>query len=110
MLIVGSAGLGVLSLRSAPNQGTSWCFTVFVPILVSGTIDINPGPVPLFSHPHGICRYQSTTVGAHRGAGRGVNWSSEPDEPIVFVTHSLRFRPGSQEWSMGLRRRQRCSV
>ena len=83
---------------------------MIVPILVSGTIDINPGPVPLFSHPHGICRYQSMTVGAHRGAGRGVDWSSDPDGLIIFATRAFRFWPGSQEWSLGLRRRQRFSV
>src|SRR3954468_12471199 len=60
--MVSSAGVRVLSLRRALNLGTSWCVTIFVPNLVSGTIDINPGPVPLFSHPHGICRYQSTTL------------------------------------------------
>src|ERR1043165_6744701 len=108
--MVGSTGLGVLSLRRAPNLGTSWCFTVFVPTLASGTIDNNLGPVPLFSHPHGICRYQTTTVGTHRGAGRGVDWSSAPDGTIIFVTRALCFRPGSQEWSMGLRHRQRFSV
>src|SRR3954466_12809298 len=110
MLIVGSAGLGVLSLQRAPNLGTSWCITVFVPNLDSGTIDINSGPVPLFSHPHGVCRDQSTTVGAPRGAGRGVDWSADPDGLIICVAHSLCFRPGSQERSMGLRHRQRFSV
>src|ERR1043165_5278457 len=108
--MVGSAGLGVLSLRRAPNLGTSWCFTVFVPILISGTIDNNPGPVPLFSHPHGICRYQSTIVGGHHGAGRGVDWSAELDGPIICVTRALHFRPGSQEWILGLRHRQSFSV
>src|SRR3954464_5760338 len=110
LLIVGSAGLGVLSLRRAPNLGTSWCFTVFVPIPASGTIDNNLGPVPLFSHPHGICRHQTTTEGDHHGAGRGVDWSSDPDGTIIFVTRAFRFWPGSQERSMGLRRRQCFSV
>src|SRR3954468_21537151 len=65
--MVSSAGVRFLSLRRALNLVTSWCVTVFVPNLVSGTIDINPGPVPLFSHPHGIFRHQSATIGAHRG-------------------------------------------
>src|ERR1041385_8831269 len=46
----------------------------------SGTIDIFfLASSPHFSHPHGICHYLSTTVGAHRGADRGFDWSKDPD-------------------------------
>ena len=85
----------MLSLRRAPNLGTSWCLTVLVPNPVSGTIDTLLGSSPSLSHPHGICRHETTTVGAHRGADRGVDWSSDPDGTILSIEHALRFRPGS---------------
>ena len=67
-----------------------------VPNPVSGTIGILLGHVPLFCHPHGIYRHFTTTVGAHRGAGRGIDWSSDPDGTILCIERALCFRTGSQ--------------
>src|ERR1043165_6771769 len=73
--MVGSAGLGVLSLRRAPNLGTSWFFTVFVPTLSSGTIEINLGLSPSLAIPMASAvtkrRQLAPTVG-QAGASTGV--------------------------------------
>ena len=50
----------MLSLRRAPNLGTSWCPHRVCAQPDSGTIDIFfLVSSPLFSHPHGICRHIS---------------------------------------------------
>src|ERR1041385_5080387 len=59
--IASSAGLGVLSLRRALNLGTSWCLTVCSHSRFRYQRH-SPRFVPLFSHPHGICHYISTTA------------------------------------------------
>ena len=53
----------MLSLRRAPNLGTSWCPHRVCAQPDSGSIDIFfLASSPHFSHPHGICRYISTTL------------------------------------------------
>ena len=96
----------MLSLRRAPNLGTSWCPHRVCAQPDSGTIDIFfLASSPHFSHPHGICRYISTTVGAHHGADRGVDWSSDPDGIFLCVRREPRLRPDYQTWGNRLRGR-----
>src|ERR1044072_4927773 len=80
------AGVGVLSRRRAPNLVTSWCLHRVCAQPDFGSIDIFfLASSPLFSHPHGIYRCISTTVGAHRGADRGADWSQDPDGLFLCV-------------------------
>ena len=84
----------MLSLRRAPNLGTSWCLHRACTQPDSGTIDIfSLASSPHFSHPHGICHYISTTVGAHRGADLGVDWSQDPDGLFPCVGRKPRLWP-----------------
>ena len=63
-----SRSKGVISNESPEPGYIVVSFIARVPNPTSGTSSIHFGLVPFFSHPHGICRYISTIVGAHRGA------------------------------------------
>ena len=59
-----SRSRGVSPTR-ALNLGTLRCLTVHVPNLVFGTIDTHLGLPPHFSHPYGICRHITMTLGLY---------------------------------------------
>ena len=101
---------GFISHESPEPGYIAVSFIVHVPNPASGTSSIYFGLVPFFSHPHGICHYISTTVGAHRGAGRSAVWSSDPDGTIFSIERARCYRPSSHGWSGGLRHRQCLAV
>src|SRR3954464_1594135 len=102
LLIAGSAGLGVLSLWRAPNLGTSWCFTVFVPTLASGTIDTNLGLSPSLAIPMASAvtkrRQLAPTVG-QAGASTGVLIRTGPSSSsCVRFASGLVLRSGAWDY------------
>src|SRR3954462_9234232 len=73
--------------------------TVLVPNPIPApSIFLSLASSPHFSHPYGICRHITTTIGAHRGADPGVDWSKDPDGIFICFRRQSRLWPDHSAW------------
>src|SRR3954462_1453274 len=94
-----SRSRGVISTESPEPGYIVVSLTVLVPNPISApSTSLSLASSPHFSHPYGICRYITTTVGAHRGADQGVYWSKDRDGIFICVRRQSSHWPDYSAW------------